>query len=142
KLGDPKRMLSYLPQSGATLVYLDIDGLRRAGILDLIAGSKAAEDAEYRKLVAATGFDYRRDLEHIAGAFNGSDVYLAVHGKFDWEKLIAFTKAQGGKCTNEDSYCRIRASQPGRWVSFYALHPNVIAIAFSGNEFAALDIAK
>ena len=52
-----------LPADRATLVYIDTDALRKSGLLDLLAGSKAAEEADYRKFVEQTGFDYRTDLD-------------------------------------------------------------------------------
>src|ERR1700736_1972308 len=63
----PRAMLACLPRTGAVAVYLDGEGLRRSGVLDLITGSKATEDLEYQKFVEGTGFDYRRDLEALAG---------------------------------------------------------------------------
>lgn len=132
-------MMACLPRSAATLVFVDVDGIRRSGILDLIAGSKAAEDPDYRSFVAATGFDYRRDLTSAASSFRGGDSFFLLSGTFDWKRLDAYAVAQGGTC--RDGLCRVRSSHPGRWVSFYPLRRNALAIAFSSNEYAALDIA-
>jgi hypothetical protein len=139
-IGDAKAMIACLPQSAATLAFLDVDGMRRSGVLDMIAGSKAAEDPEYKKFIAATGFDYRRDLKRVAASFSGNDTFFLLSGAFDWGKLNAYAISQGGVC--RDTVCRVRGSQPGRWVSFYPLRSNALAIAFSANEYAALDIAE
>lgn len=134
-----RAMMSCLPRSAATLLFVDVEGIRRGGILDLIAGSKAVEDPEYKSFVAATGFDYRRDLRGIAGAFRAGDSFFLLSGTFDWKRLDAYATAQGGAC--RDGFCRVRSSHPGRWVSFYPVRRNALAIAFSTNEYAALDIA-
>jgi hypothetical protein len=135
----PRAMLSCLPRSGAVSVYLDIEALRRAGIMDLITGSKATEDLEYQKFVEGTGFDYRRDLGAVAGAFAGRNSHLVLRGAFDWKRLTAYAIAQGGKCNN--SVCRVTASN-SRFISFYPLRSDAMAIAIGSDEWAALDIAS
>ena len=70
----PRAMLACLPRSGAVSVYLDVGSLRRAGIMDLVTGSKATEDLEYQKFVEGTGFDYRRDLDALAGGWSKEEV--------------------------------------------------------------------
>ncbi len=135
----PRAMLSCLPRTGAVGVYLDVEALRRAGIVDLVAGSKSMEDLEYQKFVEGTGFDYRRDLEALAGAFSGKNSHLVLRGAFDWKRITAYAVAQGGRCNN--SVCRVAASN-GRFVSFYPLRSDAMALAVSGDEWAALDIAS
>ncbi len=139
-LGGAREMVACLPQGAETVVSLDVDGVRRSGLLDVVAGSRNAEDAEYKAFIAGTGFDYRRDLERAAGAFRSGDAFFVLTGRFDWAKLRAYTKAQGGNC-RDDGFCRLHSTQSGRWTSFYQLRPKAMALAFSSNEFAALDIA-
>ncbi|MDQ6741069.1 MAG: hypothetical protein M3021_12120 [Actinomycetota bacterium] len=134
----PSSMLSCLPRTGAVSLYLDMEGLRRAGIVDLIAGSKAMEDLEYQKFVEGTGFNYRRDLDAVAGAFSGRNSYLVLRGSFDWKRIDAYAIAQGGTCNN--SVCRVAASE-GRYLSFYPLRSNAMAMAVSSDEWAALSIS-
>ncbi len=134
----PRAMLACLPRSGAVALYLDVDGLRRSGVMDLIAGSKATEELEYQNFVEGTGFDYRRDLGAIAGAFAGKSSYMVLRGSFDWKRLAGYAVAQGGTCNN--SVCRVSASK-GRFFSFYPLRPDALAIAIGPDEWAALDIA-
>jgi hypothetical protein len=134
----PRAMLACLPRSGAVSLYLDVEGLRRSGIMDLIAGSKAVEDLEYQKFVDGTGFDYRRDLEGVAATFSGKNSHLVLRGSFDWKRIDAYAMAQGGTCNN--SVCRVAASG-GRFFSFYPLRSNAMAIAISFDEWAAMSIA-
>jgi hypothetical protein len=139
-LDSPAKMLACLPQEGATLVYIDVDALRNSGILSLIAGSKAAEDADYRKFVDNTGFDYERDLHRLAAAFAGGNSYFIVDGAFDWTKLHSYAKTQGGTCGS--ALCTVPSATPGRKVSFYRLRGPTMALAFSLNPYAAFDIAE
>jgi hypothetical protein len=133
----PGRMIASLPRSGMVVVYLDVNALRRAGILDLIAGSRATENVEYQQFVEGTGFDYRRDLDGIAASFSGRNSYVVLRGRFDWKKLNAYSLASGGACRNV--LCRVPGPER-RFASFYPLRTDTMGLAFSYNEFAALDI--
>jgi hypothetical protein len=137
---DAVALVECLPQDRSTHTYIDVAALRRAGILDLLAGSKAAEDADYRQFVQQTGFDYRNDLDAVAAAFLDDNVYLAVRGRFAWTKLQNYAQAQGGHCRN--SLCEMPASTPGRNISFYPLKPDVLAMAVSREPLAATTVGK
>ncbi len=138
-LESPAAMLACLPRSGAVSVFIDIDGLRKSGVLDALAGSPASEDPEYKKFVEGTGVDYRRDLTAVAAAFSGRSSYMVLRGAFDWNRLEQYAKSQGGKC-NSNAVCRTTASD-GRYVSFYRLRPRLMALAVAPDEWAALDVA-
>ena len=43
-------LVSFLPASNSTIVYIDVAAIRRAGILNMLAGSKAAEDPNIASL--------------------------------------------------------------------------------------------
>ena len=131
--------IAALPQSAGATVFVDVDRIRAAGILDMIAGTKAAEDLEYREFVSGTGFDYRRDLRTVAASFSGGDAFFVLRGRFDWSRIERYAKAQGADC--KGALCRLRSARSGRWMSFYRLRGNALAIAFSTNQSAALDIA-
>jgi hypothetical protein len=133
----PGRMIASLPRSGMVVVYLDLKALRSAGIMDLIAGSKATENVEYQQFVEGTGFDYRRDLDAIAASFSGRNSYIVLRGRFDWKKLNVYAEANGGACRN--AVCRVPGEQ-ARFASFYPLRSDTMGLAFGFNEFAALDI--
>jgi hypothetical protein len=125
-------LVECLPPDQATHVYLNVSALRTGGVLDLLAGSKAAEEPDYRRFVEQTGFDYRNDLDEAAAAFLRGSVYFAVRGRFDWKKLDAYANAQGGSCRN--SVCEMPASEPGRHISFYPIRSNILALAVSFEE--------
>ena len=101
----------------------------RPGLLDALAGSKATEESEYRKFVQDSGFDYRSDLEAVAAAFMDGNMYATARGAFKWKRLTYYAQSNGGSCAN--SICQMPASQPGRFISFYLLRSNVLALAVS-----------
>jgi len=126
---DAAGLVECLPQEHAAHLYIDVDALRRAGIVDLLAGPKTSEEPEYRAFVDQTGFDYRRDLNAVAAAFAQGGVYFAVRGKFSWKQLTGYAAAQGGRC--HDSICQMSGSTADRNISFYLVRPDVLALAVS-----------
>lgn len=120
-------MIAALPADHATVFYADVDTLRKAGILNLLAGSKAVEEAEYRKFVQQTGFDYRTDLDSVAAAFVNGASYFIVRGRFQWKQLADYARLQGGEC--HYAICSLPGSSLERNISFYPLQPNVLALA-------------
>src|SRR5690349_5298299 len=78
-----QELIQCLPQDRSTHLYIDVDALRQAGILNLLIGSRADEDPDYRQFVQQTGFDYRTDLYAAAVAFLEGDEYFVLRGRFD-----------------------------------------------------------
>lgn len=136
----PAELASYLPDKNATLLYIDVDAMRRSGILNMIAGSKVAEDLEYKTFVAQTGFDYRHDLDAIAATFSGDQVFFVLRGHFVWNKLRGYAQHQGGTCRND--FCAVDGSKPGRRISFYPLKSNLMALAVSPDDMAAYQVTR
>ncbi len=131
---DATSLVESLPPDQATHVYVDVDALRRSGILGLVAGSAAAEDPDYRNFVQETGFDYRSDLDAVAAAFLHGNVYFVLKGRFDWKLLSKYARAHEGKCLN--ATCDMPASTPDRHISFYPLNSDVLALAVGTEERA------
>jgi hypothetical protein len=127
-----QQLIQSLPQARATHVFIDIEGLRRSGLLDLIAGSKSAEDPDYKAFVGETGLDYRTDLDAVAAAFSEGNTYLALRGRFVWKKLAAYAQAHGGKCAG--GTCSMPSSRSGVFISFTPLRATVLAMAVSADE--------
>ena len=137
---NPAALVSYLPTAHATVVYLDVDALRRSGLLNMIAGSKAAQELEYQQFVDETLFDYRQDLDAIAAAFKDDQVFFALRGRFHWKNLMDYAARQGGSCHN--SFCSMPASRPHRQISFYPVKPDLMAMAVSQDDSAAYQITR
>jgi hypothetical protein len=123
------QLLQSLPQARATHVFLDVDKLRRSGLLDVIAGAKSAEDPDYKAFVDHTGLNYRTDIDAVAAAFSEGNTYLAMRGRFTWKKLADYVQSQGGKCI--DQSCSMAATRAGYFISLVPLRANVLAIAVS-----------
>lgn len=120
-------LIRLLPGGDATIFYAQLDVLRRAGMLTLLAGSKSAEDAEYRSFVRATQFDYSKDVDVIAGSVAGDRVLLAVKGRFDWFRIRTYVQQQGGSCSPET--CALRGSASGDWIGLTRIQPDVLGVS-------------
>jgi hypothetical protein len=137
---NPSDLVAYLPTDNATVVYIDAGAIRRSGILNMIAGSKAAEELEYQQFVDQTMFDYRQDLDAVAVTFKNGQVFLAARGNFHWKNLMDYAARQGGSCHN--SFCTAPSSRPSRRISFYPLKSNLMALAIGSDDFAAYSIVR
>ena len=133
-------LLARLPAENALVAYIDFSELRRGGVLDLLDGSKAGEDPEYRNFVRQTQFDYKKDLDAALVAFAPTGRFLLLKGRFDWNSLRAYVEGQGGKCAN--AFCRMTGSAPERRISFFPLRSNLMALAVSPDESAALRLGN
>ena len=136
----PSDLVSYLPAENATVLYIDVDAMRRSGVLNMLSGSKAAEEIEYKQFVDETLFDYRQDLEAVAAAFKKNQIFFALRGHFHWKNLRQYASRHGGSCQN--SICVVAGSRPDRKISFYALRANVLAMAISSDHFAAYQVSN
>ena len=136
----PSNLVSYLPAADASLIYVDVDTLRRSGLLDMLAGSKTAEEPDYQQFVRETKFDYRQDLDAVAAALKDGRTYFALRGRFHWENLADYAVRQGGSCHKD--FCVLPGSQPNRRISFYLLKPDVMAMAVGPDDFAAYQVTS
>jgi hypothetical protein len=137
---NPADLVSFLPATNATLVYIDVEKLRSSGILGMITGTKAAEELEYQQFVDETGFDYRLHLNAVAAAFGDGQVFFVLRGIFNWKNIMAYAVRQGGSCHN--SFCTMNSSQPHRRISFYPLRTDLMAMATSPDDFAAYQVTR
>jgi hypothetical protein len=128
-------LLHRLPTRDATVLSLDVDTLRQAGLLKLLAANKSAEEPEYQAFIQNSGFDYQRDLDSAVAAFAPSGNFFLVRGRFDWKKLEGYARANGGSCY--DKLCRMPGSTPERRISFLPLEPTLMALAVSSDDLAA-----
>jgi hypothetical protein len=136
----PSNLVLYLPAANASVIYIDVDALRKSGILNLVAGSKALEDADYKQFLSDTKFDYRQDLDTVAAAFKDGKVYFALRGRFHWSNLKDYAVRQGGSC--HDEFCVLPGSQPTRRISFYPLQQDVMAMAIGPDDFGAYQVSS
>jgi hypothetical protein len=130
--------LERLPTQDAVVFYIDFRALRQAGVLQMLAASKVAEEPEYKVFVMKTAFDYQRDLDAVLACFTPRAKYLVVKGRFDWNSLQGYTREQGGGCRN--TFCRMSGSTPERKISFFPLRPDLMGLAVSADDSAATDL--
>lgn len=135
----PAELVTFLPRSDASVLYVDVHALRQSGLLGLIVGSKVTGDLEYKEFIDQTHFDYGRDLDALAASFQGEQVYFVLRGRFDWKSLIGFAMKHGGKCLN--SFCSVASSKPNRLISFFPLQSNLMGLALSPDPSAAYELA-
>jgi hypothetical protein len=135
----PSDLVAYLPAAGGGVISIDVDALRRSGLLDKVSGSKSGEDTDYQQFVRETKFDYRQDLDSVAAAWKDGRVYFALRGRFHWSDLKNYAARQSGSCHND--FCVVSGSQPNRRISFYPLRRDVLAMAVAPDDFAAYQVA-
>jgi hypothetical protein len=128
-------LMKLLPPGDLTVFFLDLSKLRQAGLLGLLAGVRPAAEADYQAFLSQTGFDYRRDMDALAGALDGDQLFFAIRGRFDWTKLKQYALAHSGVC--ERDYCTIPGSKPDRWVNFLPIQSDVMGLSISANGSAA-----
>lgn len=121
-------IVSALPHENRVLLFVDVAKLRSSGYLEMIAGSPAVEELEYRAFTDETNFDYRQHLDRLALSFaDTNDRFAVAVGVFDWKRLASYTQKNQGRCHN--AFCEATTSQFGRTVSFYPIMNNVMAFA-------------
>lgn len=134
----PEELVAYLPMKGSMLVYIDGAAIRNSGLMNLIAGSRAAEELEYQQFVDQTLFDYRQDLDAVAAAVGGEDIFFLLRGRFHWRNLMDYAVKQGGTCHN--GFCSVAGSRPNRFISFFPIRSDLMAMAVSDDKSAAYSV--
>jgi hypothetical protein len=128
-------LIKLLPPGDLTTFYMNVAALRQAGLLRLLSGVTPAAENDYRSFVESTQFDYARDMDALAGGFDGSRTFFLIRGRFDWSKLRQFAVAHGGTCGDED--CRAPGTKARRWINFLRIQPDTVALAISESATAA-----
>ncbi len=131
----PAALMAFLPDGDGTRLYVDFGAARGAGLLRLIGGDASDQDADYRRFVSQTRFDYQRDLDAAAAVFLSGGEFFILRGRFDWPTLIRYVNDQGGSCGN--GFCQMNGSRPDRKISFYPVRKNLLAFAVSPDDAAA-----
>jgi hypothetical protein len=132
----PAELIKRLPSQDALLLYIDFSALRRAGLLQLLDGSKLGQEPEYESFVRDTDFNYVQDLDSALAAFAPTGKYILAKGRFDWKALRDYVKEQHGECYN--SVCQMAGSTPERKISFLPVQTGLMAMAVSPDATAAL----
>jgi hypothetical protein len=145
-------LVALAPADARFLAYADISALRDSPLVQRLTAMAppATADGDYAAFVAATGFDYQRDLDRVviatrqnggqASQQNGSsDQTVAfADGRFNREKIEQYA-LRSGKLTHEDGHAvyLIPSTTPGKTVSIAFLTNDRIALADGGDLSAA-----
>ena len=120
-------LFALLPQGDQTRFFADVKLLRRAGMLNLLDGSKIQHDPDYENFVRETGFDYANDLDVLAGAAQNQQLFFLLQGRFRWDQLRQYASNHGGTCASD--FCKFPNAKNGRWAGFLPIQPDVLALA-------------
>jgi hypothetical protein len=119
-----EELLRHAPANAQMYAFLDVQLLRRTGVLDRLAGARGAEEADYQRFVTQSGFDYRQHLDGVVMAKRGTAQYAVIAGHFDAPKLRAYALANAGSCTG--GYCYVPGAPP---LSFAPIREGLYAFA-------------
>ena len=122
-------LLRHLPANAQIYAFLDVELMRRTGVLERLAGARGAEEAEYQRFVAQSGFNYRHHLDAVVIARRGTAQYAVIAGRFDAPKLQSYAVANAGVCTA--GYCYVPGAPP---VSFVPIRTGVYAFASGSGD--------
>ncbi len=128
-------LVGLLPLNDATVFFADVAALRQRGYLKLLEGADPRQEDEYRRFVREANFDYTRDLNAIACAADGDQLFFALRGNFHWNSIRAYVMAHGGTCSG--NLCRVATSSPGRIASLRSIQSDVTGLAISSDPEAA-----
>jgi hypothetical protein len=132
---DARALLAELPPGDGLTVFVDTRALRQSGILQRLAGEAGAESDEYRGFVAATGFEYRRDLDAFILRSENGRRWIVAEARLDYGKLRRYFLAQGGRCVSE--LCSMQGSVPERQISWVRLKSGRLGMAVNPDPLAA-----
>lgn len=118
-------LLERVPSDEGVTAFLNVNALRQSGWLEVIAGSRANEDAEYQAFTRATGFDYREDLTTVVANLGVENNLFVLRGRFDWNQISGYLRDNGGKCVN--SVCGMETKK-GQYVSVMPLAEDILAV--------------
>ncbi|MFZ5927785.1 MAG: hypothetical protein ACOYX1_10105 [Acidobacteriota bacterium] len=135
RAADARAMLAELPAGDGLTVFADTRALRQSGILQRLAGEAGAESDEYRGFVAATGFEYRRDLDAFILRSEDRRRWIVAEARIDYGKLRRYFLAHGGRCVSE--LCSMQGSTPERQISWVRLKSGRLGMAVNPDPLAA-----
>jgi hypothetical protein len=98
-------VLAQIPANANTVLYIDLDDLRKSPFLAELYkwAPQPTADSDYAQFLQYTGFNYERDLNRVGVAFlkHGQDttLFAIVNGQFDRKKISAYASRTGTRET-------------------------------------------
>ena len=127
--------LALMPTDASAVLFVDLSELRQAPFFaQLYAWApKPQVDADYAQFVKDSGFDYERDLDHVAIAIEkrGQDsaLFAILDGKFDRQKISAYALKNGSAVkTGAREVFSVPVSGTAKKLSFAFLKNDRIAL--------------
>ena len=133
---DLLRLLPKRPE--ASIFFANVTALRVGGYLGLLQDARASQERQYTEFVRATGFDYTKDLDAVAGEITDGQLWVTLRGHFQWQKIREYAGSHDGNCGS--SACVTDTSTPGRALTLRAIQPDVMGVAVGGDVAAAEEI--
>lgn len=140
-------LLAMMPADAAAVIYFDVTELRSSPFLGQLYqwAPHPQADADYTEFVSETGFDFERDLDRVAIAWekrgNDSVLFAVADGRFDRKKISAYAAKSGTliKRNGHEVYSvPLSGSGTTAHISFTLLRANRIAISNDADIFAYL----
>jgi len=142
-------LLDSMPADASVVVFIDLAELRAAPFFARLYSwaPKPSIDSEYAQFIKDTGFDYERDLQRLAIAFEkhgeSSTFFVIADGKFERQKISALalktgtvTKASAGEIFS------VPVSGSAKRISFTFLQSDRIVLTDGSDLANALDSRK
>jgi hypothetical protein len=137
--GPVPELLLLAPSDADSLVYVDLSALRSSSFFTqlLAFAPSPGEDPDYSEFVAATGFDYSRDLDRLliatrpTSSLSASTTAIA-EGRFSRDKIVAYSLRSGKlEQRNGAEVYIVSSGHPAKTISFTFLAPGRILLANS-----------
>jgi len=144
----PADAFALLPADSALVVYADMAALRGEPLVQHLAAMAPAvqPNGDYAEFMAATGFQYERDLDRIILASSSAPTaqappahFVAIaDGRFDQTKIEAYAQRNGSMQQQDGHAVFTTPAAPGRTTAFTFLNAGRVAIGDSADISALL----
>jgi hypothetical protein len=144
----PTDVMSLLPRDATVIVYANMAALRDEPLVQHLAALAPGTQpgGEYAQFIAATGFEYQRDLDRVVLASTSAPspqqppahLVVIADGRFDQKKIEAYALREGKmQQQNGHTVYTTPAATPGKTTAFTFLSAGRLAIA-DGDDMAGV----
>jgi hypothetical protein len=101
KTASREELLALMPTDASAILFIDVREMRAAPFFAALSAwaPQPQADPDYAKFVRETGFDYERDLNRVAIAFErqgqASTFFAIADGRFDRSKIASYAAKAG-----------------------------------------------
>jgi hypothetical protein len=145
----PSDVLALLPSDVSVIAYVDMAALRDQPLVQRLASMAlpVTPGTDYANFVAATGFDYQRDLDRVVLASSSASAMqtppahtlVIADGRFDQKKIEDYALRDGKKeIRNGHTVYTTPTATPGKTTAFTFLSAGRLALADGGDISSVL----